>query len=82
MQEINYDDIKQRWDIGKVQIRVFCLQYSSYSKRTLKTRIQDLENEISDIEDKMMARSGLLFQRENFVDCSFREKTSVKFFIV
>jgi len=66
MQEINYDDIKQRWDIGKVQIRVFCQQYSSYSKRTLKTRIQDLENEISDIEDKMMARSGLLFQRENF----------------
>ncbi len=59
MQKGNYGDIKQWWDIGKVQIRVFCQQYSSYSKRTLKTRIQDLETEISDIEEKMMARNGL-----------------------
>lgn len=58
-QKGNYGDIKQWWDIGKVQIRVFCQQYSSYSKRTLKIRIQDLENEISDIEEKMMARNGL-----------------------
>ncbi len=55
MQKANYADIKQWWDIGKVQIRVFCLQYSSYSKRTLKTKLQDLEAEISDIEEKMMA---------------------------
>ncbi len=58
MQKANYADIKQWWDIGKVQIRVFCQQYSSFSKRTLKTRIQDLEAEISDIEEKMMARNG------------------------
>ncbi len=73
MQKANYADIKQWWDIGKVQIRVFCLQYSSYSKRTLKTKLQDLEAEISDIEEKMMA-----MEWTSIGHCYFREKASVK----
>ncbi len=44
-----------------------------FSKRTLKTRIQDLEAEISDIEEKMMVRNG---------HCSFRDKASIKSFII
>lgn len=42
----HYQTLRQWWDVGKVQIKMFCQQYASHSTRMFKRKIQALEQEI------------------------------------
>ncbi len=41
-----YKSLSQWWDIGKIQIKLFCQSYSAYMKSSLDNKIAQLEQEI------------------------------------
>lgn len=41
------------WEVGKAQIRVFCCQYTSYSRGKIKNAIHNLEKYIKQLESNI-----------------------------
>lgn len=42
-----FSSLSQWWDVGKAQIKAFCLQYTAHSTRILKEKMLALEHEIA-----------------------------------
>ena len=45
--------LSQWWEVGKAHIRVFCQQYTSHSTTLIRRTIQQLEQDIRDMEDRV-----------------------------
>ncbi len=45
--KIYFENLKQWWDIGKTQIKMFCLQYSANCSSRIKNVIESLEKQIN-----------------------------------
>ncbi len=41
----SFENLKQWWDIGKIQIKMFCQQYKANSSNRLKNVIETLEKQ-------------------------------------
>ncbi|MBN3285380.1 YTX2 protein, partial [Polyodon spathula] len=67
-QSMKYSSIQQWWDIGKIQIKIFCQQYTLNTTRVLNQTVEELEREILRIETKITLDSD-----ENIFQ-SLREK--------
>lgn len=52
----SFENLRQWWDIGKVNIKMFCLQYTANSTKKLKETIKSVENEISSLERELINR--------------------------
>ena len=50
-----FESLSQWWDVGKVQVRVFCQQYTAFSTARVKAAVQQLEQDIKDIERGLSA---------------------------
>ncbi len=50
----SFENLKQWWDIGKVQIKMFCQQYTANSSNRVKNVIETLEKQINLIESQLM----------------------------
>lgn len=56
MKKSSFENLRQWWDIGKVNIKRFCLQYTANSTNVLRETIESVENEISSIEAELIHR--------------------------
>ncbi len=50
----SFENLKQWWDIGKIQIKMFCQQYTANSSNRVKNVIETLEKQINLIESQLM----------------------------
>ena len=48
-----FESLSQWWEVGKVHIRVFCQHYTSHSTTRIRKTIQQLEQDIRDMEDRL-----------------------------
>uniref|UniRef100_H3C2D2 BTB domain-containing protein n=1 Tax=Tetraodon nigroviridis TaxID=99883 RepID=H3C2D2_TETNG len=46
-----FSSLRQWWEVGKAQIRVFCQQYTCFSMANAKVAVKDLEASIKNIEE-------------------------------
>ncbi len=53
-QKSSFENLKQWWDIGKTQIKMFCLQYSVNCSSRIKNVIESLEKQINAMELQMV----------------------------
>lgn len=53
IEQSNFEDIIQWWEVGKAHIREFSQKYTAYSSVRLKNTLKQLEAEIADIETNM-----------------------------
>lgn len=62
--------LKQWWEIGKINIKLFCQQHTAYSTNKLRESINSIEKDISSIEvepnwkfySKKKRRTGFTFE--------------------
>ncbi len=50
----SFENLKQWWDVGKIQIKMFCQQYTANSSNRVKNVIETLEKQINLIESQLM----------------------------
>lgn len=43
---MNYQSMRQWWDIGKVQTKLFCQQYTGLTSKYVRMKIESIEREI------------------------------------
>ena len=54
-----FESLSQWWEVGKAHIRVFCQQYTSHSTTRIRRTIQQLEQDIRDMEDRLHAHHSI-----------------------
>ncbi|MBN3281143.1 YTX2 protein, partial [Polyodon spathula] len=52
-EKAQYKDLRQWWDIGKIQIKCFCQQYTINATRSLNTAVRELESKILLLEERL-----------------------------
>ena len=62
MEKARCKSLTQWWDLGKVQIKLFCQQYTANSTRAVKTKLEALEQEILFITAKASGRDMAGFE--------------------
>lgn len=45
-ERVNFQSLSQWWDVGKIQIRIFCQQFTAHSRGALLEKMKALEEEI------------------------------------
>lgn len=63
MKKSSYENLRQWWDIGNVNIKMFCEQYTANSTNVLRETIESVENEISSIEAELINRYDPSFSK-------------------
>jgi hypothetical protein len=53
----NFESLRQWWEVGKAQIRVFCQQYTALSQIEVKETIKVLEQDIKSIKLKLLTQN-------------------------
>ncbi|KAK2904012.1 hypothetical protein Q8A73_010669 [Channa argus] len=53
LQKLNFSSLRQWWEVGKAQTRVYCQQYRSYSTARIKTAVRELEADITHLEKEL-----------------------------
>lgn len=63
----NFESLRQWWEVGKAQIRLFCQQYTALSSIEVKEIIRALEQDIKSIELKLLTQNdpGLVMKLQN-----------------
>ncbi len=59
-----FENLKQWWDIGKTQIKMFCLQYSANCSSRIKNVIESLEKQINAMELQMVDAHNSVLQND------------------
>ncbi|KAL7875345.1 hypothetical protein AOLI_G00103080 [Acnodon oligacanthus] len=49
-EKVHFENLRQRWEMGKTQIRMFCQQYTASSSTRARLAVQALEREICSLE--------------------------------
>ena len=66
-----FESLKQWWENGKAQIKMFCQQYTAFSTGRLKSAVGALEENILEIERKITGQNEFLLNQE--LTCMRRE---------
>lgn len=54
------------WEVGKVQIKIFCQQYTAHTNAKIRGAVEHLEREITNLENEMFANNK--GERRNFLE--------------
>lgn len=58
MQKDSFENMCQWWDVGKVNIRIFCQNYSSYNTSRVKFAVESLEKDTQRMESTIFNNNG------------------------
>ncbi len=61
-QKSNYENILQWWEVGKVQIKTFCQQFSSQTWISIKNKMSRLEEDIYLLYSSLINRNDMEVQ--------------------
>ena len=59
-----FENLSQWWDVGKVQIRLFCQSYSAHTASSARSAVKKLQQDIENLEKQIIGNCRIGLHRE------------------